>query len=326
MANNIVKPLVSVIMPAYNAEAYITASIESVLNQTFTDFELIVVDDGSVDDTAKKVVAYADGRVHLIQQSNAGVAAARNKAVEKSQGRYIAFLDSDDLSLPERLEKQRAFLDAHPEIGLVGTAAEIWENNSATGRFYRHPSSPPELAFSMLFENFLVNSSVMLRRDVIQTVGPFTELESRRHEDYELWSRIGRRYPMANLPEVLVIYRVHPGSICDTSNFDANGVMLASENIAHASGSLWVRSTHRVLAALMRGQNPAVHGIKYEALQKLLTRLAKRMEKRFSLLPGSLDDVLSRYRQNLRHHWERCYGPLPDPVPSIKTRVARKLR
>ena len=130
---------------------------------------------------------------------------------------------------------------------------------------------------------------------------------------------------MANLPEVLIVYRVHPGSICDTTNFDANGVMLASENIAHASGSLWVRSSHRVLAALIRGQNPAVHGVKYESLQKLLIRLARRMESRFSLSVGALDNVLNQYRENLRHHWERCYGPLPEPVPSLASRIAKKL-
>jgi len=312
-------------MPAYNTGAFIVDAIKSVLDQTTPDFELIIVDDGSKDDTAAKVRLFDDKRIRLILQPNAGAAAARNRGMRSAEGRFLAFLDADDIALPTRFEKQLAFLETHPEVGLIGAAAEIWENGGPSGRFYRHPCAAPELAFEMLFENHVVHSSVMVRRNVVKAVGVFTECESRRHEDFELWSRVGRRYAMANLPDVLVIYRMHPGSICATANFDANCVMLASENIAYASGSLWVRSTHRVLAALIRGQNPAVRGVKYESLRNLLIRLAKRMEKRFSLSAGTLDEVLSQYHQNLRHHWERCYGPLPEPVPSLASRIGKKL-
>jgi hypothetical protein len=210
-------------------------------------------------------------------------------------------------------------------VALVGSAAQIWEDQTPTDRYLRHTCSPPELAFDMLFENYLVNSTVMVRRSIISRVGRFTLKQSRRHEDFELWSRIGRRHPVANLPDVLVAYRVHPGSICRTENFDANGVRLSAENIAHAVGSWWVRPAHRLLAALMRGQDPPPARLKYESLQCLLEKLSHRLEVRFQLPPGALDLVLARHRDNLRHHWERCFGPLPEPVPSIAQRVKHRL-
>jgi glycosyltransferase involved in cell wall biosynthesis len=319
-----VKPKTSVIIPAHNAGGFIADAIKSILNQTAADFELIVVNDGSTDDTAARVRAFTDKRLRLIEQANQGVAAARNCGIRASRGDYLAFLDSDDIAMPMRLEKQVAYLTSQPSVGLVGTAAEIWENNLPTGRFYRHPCWPPELAFAMLFENYLVQSSVMVRRKVIDEIGLYTELESRRHEDFELWSRVGRRYAMANLPDVLVAYRVHPGSICDTRNFDANGTRRASENVAHASGSLWVRPHHQALAALMRGQQPTSRS-KYAVLSKLLERLSRRIEKRFEQVPGALDNALALHRDNLRHHWERFYGPVPEESSGALRQIRREL-
>ncbi|MGC8559494.1 MAG: glycosyltransferase [Phycisphaerae bacterium] len=325
MADNI-NTLVSIITPAYNAGAYIVDAIESVLDQTYPFFEMIVVDDGSTDDTAEKVQAIDDPRIDLIRQANAGVAAARNRAMESAQGTYFAFLDADDLALPQRLEKQLTFLQDHPEVALVGAAAEIWEDSTPTGRYLRHACDPPELAFDMLFENYLVNSTVMVRSRIISRVGGFTLDQSRRHEDFELWSRICRRHAVANLPDVLVAYRVHPGSICRTENFDANGVRLASENIARAAGSFWARPAHRTLAALLRAQDPGRPRVKYEALQRLLGKLAHRLENRFNLPPGALDGALTRHRENLRHHWTRYFGPLPEPGASTAPRGKHSLQ
>ncbi len=325
MADNL-NPLVSIITPAHNAGAYIADTIESVLDQTYPFFEMIVVDDGSTDDTAEKVQSIDDPRIDLIRQGNAGVAAARNRAMDSAQGTYFAFLDADDLALPQRLEKQLTFLQDHPEVALVGAAAEIWEDSTPTGRYLRHDCDPAQLAFDMLFENYLVNSTVMVRSTIISRVGGFTLDQSRRHEDFELWSRIGRRHAVANLPDVLAAYRVRPGSICRTENFDANGVRLASENIARAAGSWWIRPAHRTLAALLRGQNPGTPPVKYETLQRLLERLAHRLEKRFRLTPGALDGALARHCENLRHHWERFFGPLPEPVPKLSSRIKHRLQ
>lgn len=236
----LINPAVSVVLPVYNCPHYVSGAIESVLAQTFTDFELIVIDDGSRDETPTVLRRYADPRVRLVTQENRGLAATLNRGIELARGRYIARQDQDDISLPERFAKQFTYLEAHPYCALVGTWAEIWREGARTERAHRHPSDNSTLKFELLFNNPFVHSSVMIRKSALERVGAYSTDRNRQPpEDFELWSRIARKYEVANVPEVLHLYREVGGSMSrdGRSPFLNHLVTICAENIALASGA-----------------------------------------------------------------------------------------
>ena len=184
-------PAVSVIMPAYNVEPYIGEAIRSALAQTYTDFELIVVDDGSKDGTAEVVTALAreDARIHLVQHANRGLAGARNSALRAARGALFALLDSDDLWEPTFLAEQMAILEAHPEVDIV-TGNGWCLGGSKHGQFarpYPDPRPAPDLA-SIIGDEWAVFIMSVVRRRVYTTIGAFDE-EMRSNEDYDFWLR-----------------------------------------------------------------------------------------------------------------------------------------
>ena len=210
-------PLVSVVIAAYNAGAFITDTIKSVLDQTYRNFEVIVVDDGSTDRTAEIVRSFADDRIQLIQQSNSGVAAARNLAIQQSSGEYIAPIDADDLWEPERLEKHvRCLESCDSSVGLVYSWS-IYLNEAGGLKGYspfgQLGAVEGDVLAVLVFYNFLDNASTtMFRRRCIQVVGNYnTELKT--CEDWDLYLRIAEHYQFAIVPEYLISYRQHSGSL-----------------------------------------------------------------------------------------------------------------
>jgi glycosyltransferase involved in cell wall biosynthesis len=207
-------PRVSVIMAVYNAERYVGQAIASILAQTTSDFEVIAVDDGSTDASAQVLAHYPDPRIHVLHQCNTGPAGARNAGIAIARGQYIAIHDADDLAAPERLEKQIRFLEKNPAIALVGShAAIIDEDGKTIGAMTGPPEHDLEIRWRMLFENPFIHSSVMFRRSLTEKLGWYTSdaaIVKALVEDYDLCSRIACVMPVANLPEVLVQYRVHP--------------------------------------------------------------------------------------------------------------------
>ncbi len=203
---------VSVVMPAYNAEAYIEAAVRSVLRQTWTEFELIVVDDCSQDTTAKivKRLAKEDGRITLLQNArNSGVSASRNAGVAHANGEWIAFLDSDDLWREDKLEKQLALLEQHPDAVLSYTASAFIDE---AGRkyFYVMEAEEETTYKTLLRKNLLSCSSVIVRRDVMLR-NPMGG--DRMHEDYAAWLLILRETRCAyGLNEPLLVYRLRKQS------------------------------------------------------------------------------------------------------------------
>lgn len=184
-------PTVSIIMPAYNVAPYVGAAIRSALAQTFTDFELIVVDDGSKDDTAEIVreLVREDERVRLVQQANRGLAGARNTALRASRGEFLALLDSDDTWEPEFLAAQLALLDAHPDVDIV-TGNGWYLDGPRNGQLARpcpDPRPDPELA-SIIGDEWSVFIMSVFRRRVYTGIGPFDET-MRSNEDYDFWLR-----------------------------------------------------------------------------------------------------------------------------------------
>jgi len=232
-------PLVSVLMPVYNGAADLRRALDTVLGQTFRDFEVIAINDGSKDESAALLDAVDDPRVRVIHQDNMGLAATLNRGLTMARGRLIARQDQDDLSHPERFSKQVAYLNARADCILLGTAAEIWVGDEPTERSHDHPIEHALLAFDLLFNNPFVHSSVMMRRDAVLGIGGYTTDKSRQPpEDYELWSRLARKGRVANLPERLLVYREVPQSMSRTgpNPFLDRLVSLSAENLAFANG------------------------------------------------------------------------------------------
>jgi glycosyltransferase involved in cell wall biosynthesis len=207
-------PTVSVMMPVYNTERYLAEAVESILAQTFADFELIAVDDGSTDGSGAILERYAarDGRVRVERLEHGGIVAARNRALELARGEFCAVMDSDDVALPGRLERQVAYLRDHPEVLCVGTAVRLIDPD---GRVLRdaHAGMDHERIQEVLLSGRcpLNHPSVLMRRAAVLAVGGYRDGFA-PSEDLDLFLRLGEVGRLANLPEVLQKYRQHPRS------------------------------------------------------------------------------------------------------------------
>lgn len=243
MNNNIpCEPTVSVVMAVRNGGQVVRQAVESVLNQTFADFEFIIINDGSTDETLEVLSEYRDPRIHIISQKNEGLARSLNRGLSLAVGEYIARQDHDDISLPTRLEKQVAYLREHPKCGLLGTAAEIWSPDGPQNRRHTHPTDPATLTFDLIFNNPFVHTSWMFPSWVVSNIGYYTiDPDREPPEDYEYVSRISRMFSVANLFESLVIYREFPNSLSSQlrpnsgiqkKSFSSKLAVISSENIA----------------------------------------------------------------------------------------------
>lgn len=205
-------PKISVIIPAYNAMTYLPETMATVLKQTYTDFEVVVVNDGSTDNIEEWITQVGDRRVNLISQTNKGLAAARNKGIAYAQGEYLAFLDADDLWEPSKLEKQVSVLEENSAVGLVYTwSALIDYTGQFTGRVFAYCAEGD--AWQKLTEENIVGcgSVAMVRSSCLATVGTFDENLSsfNVNEDWDMWLRIAAKYPFKVIKEPLVYYRQH---------------------------------------------------------------------------------------------------------------------
>lgn len=213
-------PLVSVVIPAYNAEKFIRDTLESVRSQTYQTIEIIVVDDGSTDQTAAIVESFSqrDPRIQLFRQANAGVVMARNHAIQAARGEYIAPLDADDIWYPQKLEKQvHCFLRSPQSVGMVyAWSVDIDVHNRITGGFCAW-SVEGEILIPLLYSNYLGNgSSPLIRRDCFKQVGGYSAtmkaFNAEGCEDWDLYLRIAERYEVRVIPELLIGYRQHSSS------------------------------------------------------------------------------------------------------------------
>lgn len=325
------KPKLTVILPVYNGQEYLAEAIESVLSQSFSDFEMIVINDGSSDDSGEIINKFDDSRIRYFEQSNKGLAATLNRGISLAKGEYVARQDQDDVCLPSRFEKQVAFLDANPDVGMVGTAAEIWVGNERTNRCMKHPVDDATLTFGLLFDNHFVHSSVTLRRAVFATVGGYSEDSSRQPpEDYELWSRVMRTYKLANLPDVLMVYREVKGSMSRTgiSPFLHNLIQISAENIAWASGLPVDSSEVIALSRLNRGVYDQIpRGMKLSGMIAALNGAAKKIMAERGVASGQLDIVLRDNLRKLRYHYinYRCGGLIGKMLDSRTGQCIKKM-
>lgn len=204
-------PEISVVMPAYNASRYIHEAIESILNQSFEDFEFIIIDDASEDNTSEIIKSYKDSRIVFLQnQKNLGVARTLNRGIDGAKGRYIVRMDADDISVPRRMERQLGFMEVHPEIGISGGWVQLFGIGPPSKA--RVPTDPQEIYAYMLFETPMWHVTAIMRRELLEKYQLRYDPTFSRSEDYDLWRRAIQHFHIANIAEVLVRVREHGGS------------------------------------------------------------------------------------------------------------------
>ena len=205
-------PLVTVLMPVYNGEKYLKEAIESILNQTFRDFEFLIIDDGSADKSAEIIKSFNDARIRLERnETNLGLIKTLNKRLGLAKGKYIARMDCDDISLPKRLSAQVNFMEKHPEIGVCGSWVKVIGLKQEFVN--RYPQKHEEARAYLLFNTPLAHPSVIIRKEVMEKHELKYDENYKHAEDYELWSRIIKHTKLSNIPKVLLHYRMHDASV-----------------------------------------------------------------------------------------------------------------
>ena len=200
-------PKISVIMSVYNGEKYLREAIGSILAQTFTDFEFIIVDDGSTDNSLEIIQSYNDKRIRIINnEKNIGLTKSLNKALKAARGEYIARQDADDISLPSRFEEQMRYFEEHPEVALLGTSVYIIDENGKI--IGKHIILAKPTAKDFFKCNPFDHGTVMFKKDIVNMIGFYNEL-IRYSQDYELWLRIAKYYEVRSLPQILYKLRSH---------------------------------------------------------------------------------------------------------------------
>lgn len=265
-------PRISVVLPVYNGAPYLKEALDSILGQTFQDFELIAINDGSKDESLEILQACRDPRLVIVDQKNHGLAATLNIGIGMAKGDFIARQDQDDISRPDRFARQILFLEQNPESFAVGTWAEIIGLSGEPMGFHKHPVRAVDIRFFLNFNNPFVHSSVMFRKSVLQTLGGYSTDKLRQPpEDFELFSRLARVGNLANLPEVLHLYREVRGSMSRVSKnpFLEKVLLIASENIQ------WYFNTQdqalaKKTAAYLNGATGPLAISDYFAIRRLL--------------------------------------------------------
>ncbi len=206
-------PTLSIIMPVYNAEAYLHEAVESILAQTYTDFELIIIEDGSTDNSREIIESFNDRRVQVLyNDGNQGIVYTRNRGNAAASGLYIAPFDADDIAREDKFEKQISFLEANPQYGMVGSwAKRIDKSGKEMPRNWKVNAKPERIPAILLFRNYFIQSAIVLRREAIPDGGYAKGFDA--VEDYLMWIQVAQQWKVWNYPEYLLKYRIHEQGI-----------------------------------------------------------------------------------------------------------------
>lgn len=224
-------PLVSVVMPVYNGQDFLREAIDSILNQSYSNFEFIILNDGSKDESDDIIKSYSDSRINYHLHQNVGLGATLNIGLTLCKGKYIARQDQDDVSYVDRFKKQVDYLEQNSNVFLLGTRAKIIGEDIVEMRFHNHAIHPSDLKFDLMFDNPFVHSSVMFRKAAIDKVG-YYQSDRKLYEDFNLWSRFAEHGDVANLKEVLVDYRHHEKGI-STNSLNYNEYALYDQGLSN---------------------------------------------------------------------------------------------
>lgn len=215
---------ISVLMPVYNVAPYIEQAIYSILTQTYQDFEIIIIDDGSTDGTLNVINKFNDSRIKVIKHPiNLGLIETLNQGINLCTGEYIARMDGDDIALPHRLERQVTFMDIHQHCGVCGSQVQFLGKDGITAK----PLNHEEIRCWQLFHCTIMHPTVMIRKSVLEKHG-IRYLYYFHAEDYEIWNRLAAVTQVVNLPDVLLMYRQHPNQVTNTHQYEQE---IQSENI-----------------------------------------------------------------------------------------------
>ena len=236
-------PRVSVVLSVYNGDRFIREAIESVLSQTFREFEFLIIDDGSTDRSREIICSYDDSRIRFIENTkNLGLTRSLNVGLRQAHAPLIARQDADDISHPLRLEKQVGFMDLHPTVALLGTQAQVIDADGVPIAYpeHRKATQAESILWQMAVDSAFVHTSVIFRRDVVLgRLGGYDETYT-NGQDADLWSRLAGKYGVRNLPDTLVRSRVHAGSISVRKRFVTPDAIRRGE-------SIYLRTLRRVV-------------------------------------------------------------------------------
>lgn len=232
------QPVASILMPVFNGEKFLAESINSVLAQTWMDFEFIIIDDGSTDNSLEIIRSFSDPRIRLLcNEVNSGLIFTLNKGILQAKGKYIVRHDCDDLMRPDRLRLQISLLEENPGVVLVGSWLQLIDENGVPAGRWRYPETDIGIRWAQLFNSAVSHPSAVYRAEVIQKLGGY-DPDFLHAEDYELWARMSMQGKVANIGKFLVDYRVHPESV--TSKYSESQlqtrVTIAAKNIADCVG------------------------------------------------------------------------------------------
>jgi glycosyltransferase involved in cell wall biosynthesis len=201
--------VISVIMPVYNAEKYLREAIDSILTQTFGNFEFIIIDDSSSDESIQIIESYNDSRIIFLENEvNQGISVSLNRGIKIARGKYIARMDSDDIAMPQRLEVQYSFLQKNSDICILGSWVEAFDEYQNKS-IWKYPLTSSQILIEMLFRSPVAHPSVMFRKSIVQDFEIFYNPIYSKSEDYDLWTRLVKMHKFANLDESLLKYRIH---------------------------------------------------------------------------------------------------------------------
>jgi glycosyltransferase involved in cell wall biosynthesis len=212
-------PLISVVLSVYNAEPYLVEAIESILNQTYENFEFIIINDGSTDRSLKIIKSYDDKRIICISRENKGLIASLNEGIQKARGKYIVRMDADDISLPKRFEAQVAFMEKNQDIDLCGTSVTAFGDNIKSN-VWKPSKDNKTIQTQLLFSSPLFHPTVIMRRDVILKYDLLYDEKFKHAEDFELWSRFAKYTKISNIQKPLLKYRILTDSITREADKD----------------------------------------------------------------------------------------------------------
>lgn len=292
---------ISVILPVYNAELYIEEAVNSILSQTFSDFELIIIDDGSTDGSSELLskLAMLDSRIRLISRENKGLIASLNEAISLAKSKYIARMDADDIALPTRLAQQFDFLQANPKVAVLGTCYRYIDVQGNVGAKRNTFISHADITASFYFCNPIAHPSVMVNYRLLGSDYCYLE-QYKTIEDLELWSRLSTKYQLANLPEVLLYYRVLNSSVSGKNlKLQINS---AAKMLAQSNGTDNIELFKTTYSYTV---NSTTYMQFLKACLKLnIINCKSRNVSRLALLKRSLIAIVLWYRSNIRGQGE----------------------
>lgn len=293
--------LVSVILPVFNAETYLKEAIRSVLEQTFSDFELIVIDDGSTDKSGEMVLGFDDPRIiYLRNENNRGLVFSLNRGLKSAKGDYIARMDADDICHPERFQKQILTLNQNPSIGLCACQAALIDSNGKQVEKVFFPKIIAPIPWEILWHNPIVHPSVMFRKKILNGESEWYRLEEYPAEDYGLWCRLAAETKMLILNEKLLYYRISPSGIFHSNQkviFDKS-VSISRAYASRISGRI-VPNFHSYFYYQSQDRMEAIAGASVKEARDWLTSLALSLASQHQWSKSELEPVFFDVNQKI---------------------------